>query len=126
MGAARPCARLVDVKREIWKQASRKDGASRECSRQSVGTADGPLTATAPISEVPKTATYAREYEQSPGFLTLVSDRDRLTGAYGLGPKAGEWMQQARWRSGGLAARDDDRHHPAVFDLLRDLLLRAG
>ena len=61
----------------------------------SVGAADGPLTATAPISEVPKTATYAREYEESPGFLTLVSDRDRLTGAYGLGPSAGEWMQQA-------------------------------
>ena len=61
----------------------------------SVGAADGPLTATAPISEVPKTATYAREYEESPGFLTLVSDRDRLTGAYGLGPNAGEWMQQA-------------------------------
>jgi len=61
----------------------------------SVGAADGPLAATAPISEVPKTATYAREYEESPGFLTLVSDRDRLTGAYGLGPNAGEWMQQA-------------------------------
>src|SRR6516165_4930533 len=59
----------------------------------SVGAADGPLMATAPISEVPKTATYAREYEESPGFLTLVSDRDRLTGAYGLGPNAGEWMQ---------------------------------
>jgi pyruvate/2-oxoglutarate dehydrogenase complex dihydrolipoamide dehydrogenase (E3) component len=61
----------------------------------SVGAADGPLMATAPISEVPKTATYARAYEESPGFLTLVSDRDRLTGAYGLGPNAGEWMQQA-------------------------------
>jgi dihydrolipoamide dehydrogenase len=61
----------------------------------SVGAADGPLAATAPISEVPKTATYVRAYEESPGFLTLVSDRDRLTGAYGLGPNAGEWMQQA-------------------------------
>jgi len=61
----------------------------------SVGAADGPLAATAPISEVPKTATYAREYEERPGFLTLVSDGDRLTGAYGLGPNAGEWMQQA-------------------------------
>jgi dihydrolipoamide dehydrogenase len=61
----------------------------------SVGAADGPLTATAPISEVPKTATYTDAYEKRPGFLTLVSDRDRLTGAYGLGPNAGEWMQQA-------------------------------
>ncbi len=60
-----------------------------------VGAAEGPLTATAPISEVPKTATYTRAYAESPGFLTLVCDGDRLIGAYGLGPDAGEWMQQA-------------------------------
>jgi pyruvate/2-oxoglutarate dehydrogenase complex dihydrolipoamide dehydrogenase (E3) component len=61
----------------------------------SVGAAEGPLTATAPISEVPKTATYTRAYEERRGFLTLVSDGGRLTGAYALGPDAGEWMQQA-------------------------------
>jgi pyruvate/2-oxoglutarate dehydrogenase complex dihydrolipoamide dehydrogenase (E3) component len=61
----------------------------------SVGAAEGPLMATAPISEVPKTATYTRAYEKRRGFLTLVSDGDRLTGAYALGPDAGEWMQQA-------------------------------
>jgi pyruvate/2-oxoglutarate dehydrogenase complex dihydrolipoamide dehydrogenase (E3) component len=61
----------------------------------SVGAADGPLTATAPLAEVPKTATYTRAYAERPGFLTLVSDGDRLTGAYALGPDAGEWMQQA-------------------------------
>ncbi len=60
-----------------------------------VGTAEGPLMATAPISEVPKTATYTRAYAESHGFLTLVSDGERLIGAYGLGPDAGEWMQQA-------------------------------
>ena len=60
-----------------------------------VGAAEGALTATAPISEVPRTATYTRAYEEHPGFLTLVSDGDRLTGAYALGPEAGEWMQQA-------------------------------
>jgi dihydrolipoamide dehydrogenase len=27
--------------------------------------------------------------------LTLLSDGERLTGAYALGPDAGEWMQQA-------------------------------
>jgi dihydrolipoamide dehydrogenase len=27
--------------------------------------------------------------------MTLVSDGDRLTGAYALGPEAGEWLQQA-------------------------------
>jgi Sodium/hydrogen exchanger family len=31
----------------------------------------------------------------SRGFLTLISDGEVLTGAYGLGPEAGEWMQQA-------------------------------
>jgi pyruvate/2-oxoglutarate dehydrogenase complex dihydrolipoamide dehydrogenase (E3) component len=61
----------------------------------SVGAAEGALTATAPISEVPRTATYTRAYEEHPGFLTLVSDGEHLTGAYALGPDAGEWMQQA-------------------------------
>ena len=35
------------------------------------------------------------EYAESNGFLTLVSDGERLTGAYALGPEAGEWLQQA-------------------------------
>jgi pyruvate/2-oxoglutarate dehydrogenase complex dihydrolipoamide dehydrogenase (E3) component len=61
----------------------------------SVGEAEGPVTATVPISEVPRTATYTREYAESPGFMTLVSDGERLTGAHALGPDAGEWLQQA-------------------------------
>jgi pyruvate/2-oxoglutarate dehydrogenase complex dihydrolipoamide dehydrogenase (E3) component len=61
----------------------------------SVGEAEGTLTATVPLSEVPRTATYTREYAERPGFLTLVSDGERLTGAYALGPEAGEWLQQA-------------------------------
>src|SRR5215207_2421578 len=28
-------------------------------------------------------------------FMTLLSDGKRLTGAYALGPEAGEWLQQA-------------------------------
>jgi dihydrolipoamide dehydrogenase len=60
-----------------------------------VGEPDGPLTATVPLSEVPRTATYTRAYADSPGFMTLVSDGERLTGAYALGPEAGEWLQQA-------------------------------
>ena len=48
-----------------------------------------------PVSEVPKTATYTRAYAESNGFLTLLSDGERLTGAYALGPEAGEWLQQA-------------------------------
>ena len=42
-----------------------------------------------------KTATYTHAYARSNGFLTLLSDGTRLTGSYGLGPEAGEWMQQA-------------------------------
>jgi pyruvate/2-oxoglutarate dehydrogenase complex dihydrolipoamide dehydrogenase (E3) component len=61
----------------------------------SVGEADGLLTATAQLSAVPRTATYTRAYDERPGFLTLVSDGERLTGAYALGPEAGEWLQQA-------------------------------
>jgi dihydrolipoamide dehydrogenase len=60
-----------------------------------VGAPDARFTATARISQVAKTATYTREYDQSNGFLTLLSDGERLTGAYALGPEAGEWLQQA-------------------------------
>jgi pyruvate/2-oxoglutarate dehydrogenase complex dihydrolipoamide dehydrogenase (E3) component len=61
----------------------------------SVGEAEGAMTATVPIAEVPRTATYTRAYDETPGFMTLVSDGERLTGAYALGPDAGEWLQQA-------------------------------
>jgi pyruvate/2-oxoglutarate dehydrogenase complex dihydrolipoamide dehydrogenase (E3) component len=60
-----------------------------------VGEADGLVTATVSLSAVPKTATYLRAWDEQPGFLSLVSDGEVLTGAYRLGPEAGEWMQQA-------------------------------
>jgi dihydrolipoamide dehydrogenase len=60
-----------------------------------VGAAEGRFSATVPVSEVSKTATYTRAYAESNGFLTLLSDGGRLTGAYALGPEAGEWLQQA-------------------------------
>jgi pyruvate/2-oxoglutarate dehydrogenase complex dihydrolipoamide dehydrogenase (E3) component len=60
-----------------------------------VGAIDADYSATAPVSEVPKTATYTHAYAKSNGFLTLLSDGERLTGAYALGPEAGEWLQQA-------------------------------
>ena len=60
-----------------------------------VGSPDGALAATISLSAVPKTATYLRAWDEHPGFLTLISDGEVLTGAYGLGPEAGEWMQQA-------------------------------
>jgi dihydrolipoamide dehydrogenase len=60
-----------------------------------VGAAEAEFSATARVSEVPKTATYTHAYAESTGFLTLLSDGRRLTGAYALGPEAGEWLQQA-------------------------------
>jgi dihydrolipoamide dehydrogenase len=56
--------------------------------------------------------TYSRAYAESNGFLTLVSDGERLTGAYALGPEAGEWMQQAT-----LAIRAR-----VPLDVLRDII----
>ncbi len=78
----------------------------------SVGATEAPFTATTPISEVAKTATYTRAYAESNGFLTLLSDGERLTGAYALGPEAGEWLQQAT-----LAIRAR-----VPIDVLRDVI----
>ena len=61
----------------------------------SVGASEAPFSATVPVSEVAKAATYTHAYAESKGFLTLLSDGETLTGAYALGPEAGEWMQQA-------------------------------
>ena len=59
------------------------------------GSIEAPFSATALVREVAKTAAYTRAYAESNGFLTLLSDGERLTGAYALGPEAGEWLQQA-------------------------------
>jgi pyruvate/2-oxoglutarate dehydrogenase complex dihydrolipoamide dehydrogenase (E3) component len=77
-----------------------------------VGASEGTYTATAKLSEVAKTATYTHEYASSNGFLTLVSDGSRLTGAYAVGPEAGEWLQQAT-----LAIRAQ-----VPLDVLRDTI----
>jgi pyruvate/2-oxoglutarate dehydrogenase complex dihydrolipoamide dehydrogenase (E3) component len=61
----------------------------------SVGAGEAPFSATVPVKEVAKTATYNRNYADDIGFLTLLSDGERLTGAYALGAEAGEWLQQA-------------------------------
>jgi pyruvate/2-oxoglutarate dehydrogenase complex dihydrolipoamide dehydrogenase (E3) component len=77
-----------------------------------VGALEARFAGTAPVSGVAKTATYTRAYAESNGFLTLLSDGTRLTGAYALGPEAGEWLQQAT-----LAIR---AHVP--LDILRDTI----
>jgi dihydrolipoamide dehydrogenase len=66
-----------------------------------VGAGSARYSATAPVSGVARTATYSRA--DSNGFLT---------GAYALGPEAGEWLQQAT-----LAIRAG-----VVLDVLRDTI----
>ncbi len=78
----------------------------------SVGAVSAPFSGTARLADVSKTATYTRAYAESNGFLTLLSDGTRLTGAYALGPEAGEWLQQAT-----LAVR---AHIP--LEVLRDTI----
>jgi pyruvate/2-oxoglutarate dehydrogenase complex dihydrolipoamide dehydrogenase (E3) component len=60
-----------------------------------VGATAGRYSATVPITDIAKIATYTRAYADDKGFITLLSDGDRLTGAYALGPESGEWLQQA-------------------------------
>ncbi len=60
-----------------------------------VGRSEGRFGATVKLTDVAKSETYSRANADSNGFLTLLSDGERLTGAYALGPEAGEWMQQA-------------------------------
>ncbi len=86
-----------------------------------VGATDARFSATARLSELAKTATYTHAYAESNGFLTLLSDGERLTGAYALGPEAGEWMQQATLAiRRPRPARRPTRHDPAVPQLFRD------
>jgi pyruvate/2-oxoglutarate dehydrogenase complex dihydrolipoamide dehydrogenase (E3) component len=95
-----------------------------------VGATDGEQTATVAMSAVPRTATYTRAYAEHPGFLTLVSDGDRLTGAYALGPEAGEWLQQAtlaiRARVPLTILRDTIQPFPTFSEIYVEALARLG
>ena len=92
----------------------------------SVGAAEAAFTATARVSDVAKTATYTRDYAQSHGFITLLSDGERLTGAYALGPEAGEWLQQAtlavRARVPLAVLRDTIQPFPTFSEIYLDAL----
>jgi pyruvate/2-oxoglutarate dehydrogenase complex dihydrolipoamide dehydrogenase (E3) component len=77
-----------------------------------IGATEARFSGTAAVSAVAKTATYTHAYAESNGFLTLLSDGERLTGAYALGPEAGEWLQQAT-----LAIRAR-----VPLDVLRDVI----
>jgi dihydrolipoamide dehydrogenase len=96
-----------------------------------VGAAEAPYEATAALRSVAKMETYSRAYAESNGFLTLLSDGDRLTGAYALGPEAGEWLQQAtlaiRARVPLDVLRDTIQPFPTFSEVFADALhaLRA-
>ena len=96
----------------------------------SVGEPDGPLTATVPVSQVPRASTYTRAYADKPGFMTLVSDGERITGAYALGPEAGEWLQQAtlaiRARVPLEVMRDTIQPFPTFSEIFLDALEELG
>jgi pyruvate/2-oxoglutarate dehydrogenase complex dihydrolipoamide dehydrogenase (E3) component len=59
-----------------------------------VGAGEGEFVATVALAGIPRTSTYTRAYDTTPGFLALVSDGARITGGHALGPEAGEWLQQ--------------------------------
>ncbi len=94
-----------------------------------VGVSEARFSGTAPLSKVSRTPTYTHAYADAPGFLTLLSDGARLTGAYALGPEAGEWMQQAtlaiRARVPLEVLRDTIQPFPSFSDIysaaLKDL-----
>jgi pyruvate/2-oxoglutarate dehydrogenase complex dihydrolipoamide dehydrogenase (E3) component len=98
----------------------------------SVGEAEGAKTGHVELSGVARTSTYTRAYDTKPGFLTLVSDGELLTGAYALGPEAGEWLGQATLaiRAGVTVETMLDTIQPfptfseAYLDALRDMLGR--
>src|SRR6185437_10860896 len=99
-----------------------------------VGTGEAPFSATFPLSGVSRTATYTHRYAESNGFMTLLSDGERLVGAYALGPEAGEWLQQAtlaiRARVPIEVLRDTIQPFPSFSDIyeqaLRELRRQIG
>ena len=91
-----------------------------------VGASEAPFLGTARLSAVAKTATYSRAYAEDNGFLTLLSDGERLTGAYALGAEAGEWLQQAtlaiRARVPLDVLRDTIQPFPTFSEIYADAL----
>jgi pyruvate/2-oxoglutarate dehydrogenase complex dihydrolipoamide dehydrogenase (E3) component len=83
------------------------------------------FSATARIAEVPKMETYTRAYAESNGFLTLLSDGERLTGAYALGPEAGEWLQQATLAIRGRVPLDVLRDTIQPFPTFSEIYVAA-
>jgi pyruvate/2-oxoglutarate dehydrogenase complex dihydrolipoamide dehydrogenase (E3) component len=96
----------------------------------SVGAAEGEREVTVELSSVARTSTYTRAYAERPGFMTLVSDGERLTGAYALGPEAGEWLQQAtlaiRARVPLAVLADTIQPFPTFSEAFLEAMLQLG
>jgi pyruvate/2-oxoglutarate dehydrogenase complex dihydrolipoamide dehydrogenase (E3) component len=96
----------------------------------SVGEGTGTLESTTLLKDVAKTETYTRGYEDKPWFMTLVSDGEFLTGAYALGPEAGEWLQQAtlaiRAQVPLAILRDTIQPFPTFSEVFVDALAELG
>jgi pyruvate/2-oxoglutarate dehydrogenase complex dihydrolipoamide dehydrogenase (E3) component len=90
-----------------------------------VGATRARCSATVPLSEVAKTATYTRAYAESNGFLTLLGDGERLTGAYALGPEASEWLQQATVAVRGRVPLDTLRDTIQPFPTFSEVYVEA-
>jgi pyruvate/2-oxoglutarate dehydrogenase complex dihydrolipoamide dehydrogenase (E3) component len=85
----RALPRVVFCDPQVAAAGITEDQAREQGIELAVGRAD--------IGSVARTSTYTRDYENLPGFLTLLADKKRsvLVGAYAVGPEAGEWLQQA-------------------------------
>ncbi len=59
------------------------------------GATEGEHDGTAELAGLARSATYTADPSKWPGFLTLISDGHKLTGACAVGPEAGEWLGQA-------------------------------
>ena len=91
----------------------------------SVGATDARFNGTVPLRDIAKTETYTRAYAESIGFLTLLSDGKHLTGAYALGPEAGEWLQQATLAIRGRVPLDVLRDTIQPFPTFSEIYVEA-
>ena len=90
------------------------------------GATEARFTSTVALKDIAKSAAYTLAYAESNGFLTLLSNGERLTGAYALGPEAGEWLQQAtlaiRARVPLHVLRDTIQPFPTFSEIFVDAL----
>jgi hypothetical protein len=68
---------------------------------------------------------YTRAYTVSNGYLTLLSDGERLTGAHALGPEAGEWLQRPPWPSARAPRSRSCATPSSPFPTLSEIYLDA-